>query len=57
MSVGDASKRAARITEARLVLKRAERYLQVYPYQSPQRDLIKDMKMVVNDLLAEVMPS
>jgi len=48
------SKRHSRITDARLVVKRAERHMALNPYQSVARDLIRDMKLAIAGLLAEV---
>jgi hypothetical protein len=51
----DASlKRAARLTEAKLVLKRTERHLTLFPYQSAQRALIVDLRLALQGLLEEV---
>jgi hypothetical protein len=48
------NKRAARLTEARLTLKRAERHLQLFPYQSAQRQLIADLRLALQGLVDEV---
>lgn len=48
------AKRHSRITDARLAIKRAERLHQLKPYPSEERLLIRDMRLALVDLLAEL---
>jgi hypothetical protein len=50
----DAMKRAARLTEARLALARANRLCQLKPYPSEERTLIRDMRLAMQGLLDEL---
>lgn len=49
-----ASKRRARLTEARLVAERAKRHCQLHPYVSAQRQLIVDLRLALEGLIDEV---
>lgn len=49
-----AAKRAGRVTEARLLVKRADRLCKVKPYPSEERLLIRDMRLALEGLLEEV---
>lgn len=50
----DAAKRAGRVTEAKLLVKRAERICKLRPYPSEERQLIRDMRLALEALLDEV---
>jgi hypothetical protein len=56
MSVLDAAKRAGRVTEAKLLVKRAERLCKLRPYPSEERQLIRDMRLALEALVDEVAP-
>lgn len=48
------AKRHSRITEARLLIARAQRHCKLNPYQSPARGLIADMRLALEGLLSEI---
>lgn len=52
----DAIKRASRVTEARLIIKRAEDLCRRHPYQTQERILIRDMRLAIEGLLEEIEP-
>lgn len=51
------AKRYSRVTEAKLTLKRAEDHRRKHPYLTEDRKIIRDLQLVVKDLLEEVAPS
>lgn len=51
-----AAKRASRVTEAKLLAKRAEAMCKRRPYPTQERVLIRDMRLAMQGLLDEVSP-
>lgn len=50
----DAAKRAGRVTEAKLLAKRAEAMCKRRPYPTAERELIRDMRLALEALVEEV---
>ena len=50
----EAAKRASRITEAKLLAKRAEAMCKRRPYPTEERVLIRDMRLALQALVDEV---
>ena len=48
------AKKAERIIEAQLLVKRADRICKMRPYPSEERQLIRDMRLALEGLLEEV---
>lgn len=44
----------SRVIDGKLAVKRAERWLQLYPHKSAHHELIRDMKLALGGLLDEV---
>jgi len=51
-----AAKRAARVTEAKLLVKRARDMCNRRPYPTQERELIRDLRIALEGLLEEVAP-